>query len=322
MIQHEYAHSFTAWITGIKNNPIRIDWGGTGIHNILTLGNIDEDVDYDQALAAGHTTAAAVTAMAGVVIGNGVFYLVARQLLRRPAVAGRPWVLFFLLWYIVHSVGNFFDYVPLRTLAADGDVKNFALASGWSRWWIYAVAGYVTLWAIVDLYQKALPRTLGAAGFGRVRAARDRPGPVVAGIVRLVRVTGARASGPGFGLHGVDVIATSHDEAARGAEVAVLPVGSFEVPLGALPVGTAQRAVTTLRTEGLLLRMAPVVHLCLQARQRLLSLSTRARGLPQIAPLVCERIKPRVDGHAEGSRRLAPRCARADGLPEQPWVRL
>jgi hypothetical protein len=172
VIQHEYAHSFMAWITGIKDDPIRIDWGGSGIHNILTLGDIDEDVDYDQALAAGHTTAAALTAMAGVVIGNGVFYLVARQLLWRPAVAGRAWVLYFLFWYIVHSVGNFYDYVPLRTFTAGGDVKNFALASGWSRWWIYGVAGYLTLWAIVDLYQKALPRTLDAAGFGRVWPAR------------------------------------------------------------------------------------------------------------------------------------------------------
>lgn len=41
VIQHEYADSFMAWITGIKDNPLRIDWGGTGIHNILTLGNID-----------------------------------------------------------------------------------------------------------------------------------------------------------------------------------------------------------------------------------------------------------------------------------------
>jgi hypothetical protein len=102
----------------------------------LTLGNIDEDVDYDQALAAGRTTAVALTAMSGVVIGNGAFYLIARQLLRRPAVAARPWVLYFLFWYIVHSVGNFYDYVPLRTFAANGDVKNFALGSGWSLWWI------------------------------------------------------------------------------------------------------------------------------------------------------------------------------------------
>ena len=41
------------------------------MHNILTLGNIDEEVDYEQALSSGHTTAAAVTAMAGAVIGNG-----------------------------------------------------------------------------------------------------------------------------------------------------------------------------------------------------------------------------------------------------------
>ncbi|MCE0764897.1 hypothetical protein LWC35_18595 [Pseudonocardia kujensis] len=134
--------------------------------------DIDEDVDYDQALAAGHTTAAALTAMAGVVIGNGVFYLADRGLLRRPAISGRPWVLYFFFWYIAHSVGNFYDYVPLRTFAADGDVKNFALATGWSRWWIYGVAGYLTLWAVVDLFRRAMPWTLDAAGFGRVRAAR------------------------------------------------------------------------------------------------------------------------------------------------------
>ena len=106
--------------------------------------------------------------MSGVVIGNGAFYLIARQLLRRPAVAARPWVLYFLFWYIVHSVGNFYDYVPLRTFAANGDVKNFALGSGWSLWWILGVVGYLTLWAIVDLYQKAMPWTLSAAGFGRL----------------------------------------------------------------------------------------------------------------------------------------------------------
>jgi hypothetical protein len=172
VIQHEYAHSFMAWITGIKDDPLRIDWGGTGFHNIMTLGNIDEDVDYDRALAAGHTTAVAVTAMAGVVIGNGVFYLVARTFLGQPAVLGRPWVVYSLFWYIVHSVGNFYDYVPLRTFADGGDVKNFALGSGWSRWWIYALVGYLTLWAIVDLYRKAMPRTLGAAGFGHLWPAR------------------------------------------------------------------------------------------------------------------------------------------------------
>ena len=138
----------------------------------MTLGNIDEDVDYDQALAAGRTTAVALTAMSGVVIGNGAFYLIARQLLRRPAVAARPWVLYFLFWYIVHSVGNFYDYVPLRTFAANGDVKSFALGSDWSLWWIVGVAGYLTLWAIVDLHQKAMPWTLGATGFGRLWPAR------------------------------------------------------------------------------------------------------------------------------------------------------
>ncbi len=172
VIPHEYAHSFMAWLTGIKANPIVIDWGGTSLHNILTLGNIDEEVDYEQALSGGHTTAAAVTAMAGAVIGNGVPYLVVRWLMRRAAVTARPWVIYALFWYVVHCVGNFYDYVPLRTFSADGDVANVTLGTGWSRWWILAVAGYLTLWALVDLYRKAMPWTLGAAGFGRRCTAR------------------------------------------------------------------------------------------------------------------------------------------------------
>lgn len=173
VIPHEYAHSFMAWITGIKANPFLIDWGGTGLHNLITLGNIDEEVDYDQALSGGHNTAAALTAMAGAVIGNGVPYLIVRLLLlKRPAITDRPWVVYTLFWYVVFCVGNFYDYVPLRTFATGGDVDNFALATGWSRWAIYAVAGYLTLWAIVDLYRKAMPWTLGAAGFGRTRVAR------------------------------------------------------------------------------------------------------------------------------------------------------
>jgi hypothetical protein len=173
VIPHEYAHSFMAWITGIKANPFLIDWGGTGLHNLITLGNIDEEVDYDQALSGGHTTAAALTAMAGAVIGNGVPYLIVRLLLlKRPAITDRPWAVYTLFWYVVFCIGNFYDYVPLRTFASGGDVANFALATGWSRWAIYAVVGYLTLWSIVDLYRKAMPWTLGAAGFGRTRVAR------------------------------------------------------------------------------------------------------------------------------------------------------
>jgi hypothetical protein len=26
-----------AWITGIKDDPVRIAWGGTGIHNIMMI---------------------------------------------------------------------------------------------------------------------------------------------------------------------------------------------------------------------------------------------------------------------------------------------
>jgi hypothetical protein len=52
-IAHEYGHSFTAWILGIKPNPLPIQWGEPNIGNILFLDELDEHVDYAAAMASG-----------------------------------------------------------------------------------------------------------------------------------------------------------------------------------------------------------------------------------------------------------------------------
>ncbi len=44
VLPHEFGHSFMAWITGIKSNPLNIEWGDGSIGNILLRG-IDENVD-------------------------------------------------------------------------------------------------------------------------------------------------------------------------------------------------------------------------------------------------------------------------------------
>jgi hypothetical protein len=63
------------------------------------------------------------------------------------------------------NLANLYDYVPIRAFAADGDVAHFRWGSGASPWLVYAVAGYLVLWAIVDFYRKVLPGALGVVGF-------------------------------------------------------------------------------------------------------------------------------------------------------------
>lgn len=172
VIPHEFSHSITAWILGIKPEPGNISWGGSSLWNVTLLDNIDENVDYSAALVAGQHWQVAVVAVAGPGLGNAVPYLISRMLIKRSFFATRPIASFVLFWYLFFGMANLWDYVPTRTFAGDGDVTHFVEGSGMSRWWIYAVVGYGVLWAIVDFYRVVMPYELGVLGFERVAAAR------------------------------------------------------------------------------------------------------------------------------------------------------
>lgn len=172
VIPHEYSHSFMAWFTGIKPGPWNIDWGGTSAWNLFLLAKIDENVDYTQAITNGRHWQVALTAFAGPGIGNLVPYLITRLLIKRRFIAVRPWLSFVLFWYLLFGVANLWDYVPTRVFADDGDVTHFLLGWPISRWWVYAVGGYLVLWVIVDFYRSVTPFSLKVFGFEPVTVAR------------------------------------------------------------------------------------------------------------------------------------------------------
>ncbi len=165
VLPHEFAHSVVAWLVGIKDQPGNIDWGGTSLLNVLGLVDIYENVDYRAALDAGRSWQVALTAFAGPGLANGGLYLLARRFVASPRLAGRPLAAYALFWFLLMNLANLYDYVPIRAFAADGDVAHFRWGSGASPWLVYAVAGYLVLWAIVDFYRKVLPGALGVVGF-------------------------------------------------------------------------------------------------------------------------------------------------------------
>ena len=164
VLPHEFTHSILAWALGIKDDPWLIDWGGSSWLNLLLLVHIDENVDYESALAAGHGVAVAIVALAGPLLANGGMYLLFRRLSMSAAVRARPVAAWVVFWLVVMNLGNLWCYIPIRTFAADGDIRHFIWATNVSPWLIYVCVGYLVLAALIDFYRRVLPTALESTG--------------------------------------------------------------------------------------------------------------------------------------------------------------
>ena len=160
---HEYGHSFAAWMLGIKSSPWPITWGSNTIGNFLFLSEVDENVDYDAAMASGKNLAVAVVALSGIAV-NALLYLVFRFAAPLWRTSARTLVAYSTFWLLCMEVGNFFCYVPIRVASPSGDMHNWTVGSHQSWWWLYVIIGYLTLWAMIDFYRTVMPESLDASG--------------------------------------------------------------------------------------------------------------------------------------------------------------
>jgi hypothetical protein len=158
---HEYAHSTTAWLFGWKANPLALNYGHLSVGNLLAQLDIDESVDYAPIFADGHGVLAGVIAAAGAVIGNGLisFPVSLWGFAWARRVGSRTWAMFFY-WLCVMSVGNFWDYVPVRTFAPHGDMATVAQGFGCSPWWVLVVLGLPFGVGIVYFFVRFAPRAV------------------------------------------------------------------------------------------------------------------------------------------------------------------
>jgi hypothetical protein len=158
-LMHEYAHTFTAWLLHAKANPFALDYGHLTVNNILLQSDIDEDVDYAPIFAAGRNHVAALIAVAGVLIGNGLSYLISRGLLARARRNGAHASLLFAFLLCVMSVGNFLSYVPLRTFTTHADMATTTRGLDASPWVIALGLGIPFAVALLHFFEKILPTT-------------------------------------------------------------------------------------------------------------------------------------------------------------------
>jgi hypothetical protein len=154
---HEYAHSFCAWALGCKANPLALDYGHLRFQNVALLSDVDENVDYASIFRSGKDYLVAVVAVAGVLLGNGIFYLISRRLYSFAKVQDRPRLGLFAFLFCLMNVGNFLGYVPVRTFTWHADMANVEKALHISPWWICTVLGVPFAAAIWHLFARLLP---------------------------------------------------------------------------------------------------------------------------------------------------------------------
>lgn len=170
---HEYAHAVVAWALGWKLNPLDIDYAKPSIGAFLIQLGINQNVDEGPIFAAGRGVDVALIGVAGSLLGNAILsYPLSRIGYRQAKKRGRRGWAMFAFWVTAASIGNFIDYVPIRTFTGGaGDMGSLEKGLGWSPWVVLVVLGVPTLAATLYFFLKIVPATV-AWLFPRSPAAR------------------------------------------------------------------------------------------------------------------------------------------------------
>ena len=156
MLPHEYFHSFMGWLLGFKENPFLLDYGHLSLSNIFFLHDFDENINYFSLYLMGHRNLIALVAFAGPGLANGILFFVALYLLRNASIQKNNLFYFFIYWFYLMNLGNFLDYIPVRTFTTHGDVGNFSFGLNISPWVSYIIFGYLVFFACLHFFRVIL----------------------------------------------------------------------------------------------------------------------------------------------------------------------
>jgi hypothetical protein len=156
MLPHEYMHSFVAWLLGDKSNPLALTYGGTSWSNLLLLTHMDENVNYDLIISMGHRAHIALIAFSGAGFANAPLFILSLWLLSKEKIKNMPYLYYFIFLFNLMNLGNFYDYVPIRTFSTYDDVANFIHGLNISPWWVYIIGGYIVAFLIWRFFTRTL----------------------------------------------------------------------------------------------------------------------------------------------------------------------
>jgi hypothetical protein len=157
---HEYSHSFVAWALGWMRDPLALDYGHPMLYNILFLGDIGDNVQYDPIFAGGHGVLASVIALSGTVIGNGLLYFILYFIATMDAVASNRALLSAVYWIGVMCAGNVWGYVPIRAITSHADIAIAAKGFGVPTWVQFPFLIVPALYVVYHFFCRMVPRCL------------------------------------------------------------------------------------------------------------------------------------------------------------------
>jgi hypothetical protein len=157
---HEYAHSFMAWAFVYKANPLDLNYGHLHWNNVLTQGDVDENVNYDPIFAAGRGPIASLIAVGGVLFGNGIFYLISLYGYKRARAASRFMLAMFFFLLCIMNVGNLISYIPARTFTTHADMATVERGLNISPWWLAIVLGIPFCFAVSHFVLRIVPQAM------------------------------------------------------------------------------------------------------------------------------------------------------------------
>ncbi|MBD8880384.1 hypothetical protein IHE49_07815 [Rhodanobacter sp. 7MK24] len=156
-LTHEYSHSLTAWSLGWMSKPFGIDYGHPTLYNFLFLDDVGDNVNYPPIFASGHGLDAALIALAGPFVGNGLAYFIVYSLIRRTAVGtNRPGIAF-AYWFSLMCAGNVWGYVPLRAITTHADIALAAEGLHVSVWALFPFVAAPSLYIVQHFFRRTFP---------------------------------------------------------------------------------------------------------------------------------------------------------------------
>jgi hypothetical protein len=167
---HEYSHSMAAYLLGWMAHPLALDYGHPTVYNLLFLGDVGDNVQYEPIFTAGHGLQAAIIALAGVVIGNGVLYGFLYALAGAQRVRTSPVGVTIVYWLALMCAGNVWGYVPIRAITTHADIALAARGLGLSAGMTFLLLIVPALFVAWHFFNRMMPRcmaALDAASLGR-----------------------------------------------------------------------------------------------------------------------------------------------------------
>ncbi len=162
---HEYAHSLSAWALGWMAGPFDIDYGPRTLYNMIFLGGVSDNVDYQRIFAAGHGFEAAFIALAGAFIGNGVVYALCYAIMRSSRITW-PAAAMAIYGLALMSAGNVWSYVPIRTITDHADMAIAAQGIGLPPLLLCPFLLVPALFIVYHFHRKMLPLALSKVAGG------------------------------------------------------------------------------------------------------------------------------------------------------------